>query len=229
MTSGEQISLMEIKIYFYKMVYLVKTPGWVKKVYKNRLWEVKTEKKEIFLSFDDGPHPVHTPFVLDELRKFDAKATFFCIGKNVLLFPQVYERILDEGHAIGNHSFDHLNGWKTKDAVYLENIRKAAENIDSRLFRPPYGRISNFQVAQLASPPTGLKTIMWSVLSGDFDNGISEERCLQNVIFNSRQGSIVVFHDSDKAAAKMKFALPRVLNYFSEKGFCFSKIEQGST
>jgi peptidoglycan-N-acetylglucosamine deacetylase len=167
---------------------------------------------------------VVTPFVLDELKKYNAKATFFCIGKNVVENPDVYKRILGEGHAVGNHTFNHLNGWKTDDAEYLDNIAKAKQYIDSNLFRPPYGRISSFQQKQLSADRFGLKTIMWTVLSGDFDKDITEERCLQNVSLHAKEGSVIVFHDSEKAAKKMQYALPRVLNYFSEKGFSFEKI-----
>jgi peptidoglycan/xylan/chitin deacetylase (PgdA/CDA1 family) len=206
------------------MFYLVKTPGWVKKVFKSRIWDINTTDNTLYLSFDDGPHPEHTPFVLDELKKYNAKATFFCIGKNVLSYPEVYKRIIEEGHAVGNHTFNHLNGLKTGDAAYLDNIRLAQKYIDSKLFRPPYGKITSFQVKQLLNPVYNLKTIMWTVLSGDFDLTISNEQCLQNVILNSRAGSIVVFHDSDKARDKLKYALPKVLAFFSDKGFQFKKI-----
>jgi len=206
------------------MFYLIRTPGWVKKVYKNRVWDMNTSGKELFLSFDDGPHPEHTPFVLDELKKYNAKASFFCIGKNVLSYPEIYKRIIEEGHTVGNHTNDHLNGSKTTDASYLANIKLAKQYIDSKLFRPPYGRISGFLVKQLLSPVYGLKTIMWTVLSGDFDVKISKEQCLQNVILNADKGSIVVFHDSEKASERMKYALPKVLEYFAAKGFLFKAI-----
>lgn len=206
------------------MFYFVKTPVWVEKVYSKRVWKIATEKDELFLTFDDGPHPHHTPFVLDELKKYNAKATFFCIGKNVLDHPNIYRRILEEGHAVGNHTQNHLNGWKTKDGVYLENIRIAQQYIDSNLFRPPYGRISGFQVRQLLQPRYKLLTIMWTVLSGDFDVSIAPQQCLQNVLLNSKKGSIIVFHDSEKAQARMRFALPEVLKYFTARGFKFNKI-----
>ncbi len=206
------------------MVYLIKTPGWIKKVFKNRIWDINTSENELFLSFDDGPHPEHTPFVLDMLKKYNAKATFFCIGKNVMAYPDIYQRIIEEGHAVGNHTFNHLNGSKTADAVYLDNILQAKQYIDSELFRPPYGKISGFQVKQLLNPVYGLKTIMWTVLSGDFDQKISNEQCLQNVILNARQGSIVVFHDSEKASEKLRYALPVVMAFFSARDFSFKRI-----
>ncbi|MBC7935245.1 MAG: polysaccharide deacetylase family protein [Rhizobacter sp.] len=206
------------------MFYLVKTPTWVKKLYPKRTWEITGSGKEIFLSFDDGPHPVHTGFVLDELRKYNAKATFFCIGKNVAEHPEVYRRIVEEGHAIGNHTHNHLNAWKVKDGAYLNNIDMARRYIDSNLFRPPYGKINSFLVNQLLSPAYSLRTIMWTVLSGDFDTRITNARCLENVLLHAKEGSIVVFHDSDKAQERMRFALPEVLKYFSEKGFVFSAV-----
>jgi peptidoglycan/xylan/chitin deacetylase (PgdA/CDA1 family) len=206
------------------MLYLVKTPGWVEKVYPRRIWNIATEKDELFLTFDDGPHPVHTAFVLDELKKYNAKATFFCIGKNVVEQPGIYRRILEEGHAVGNHTQNHLDGWKTKDAVYLQNIRAAQTYIDSKLFRPPYGKITSFQVDQLLQPGYKLRTIMWTVLSGDFDESLTPRQCLQNVLLNSKKGSIIVFHDSEKAQERMRFALPEVLKYFTARGFQFNKI-----
>lgn len=206
------------------MFYLVKTPAWVKKVYPGRIWDLPSEKSELFLTFDDGPHPVHTPFVLDELRNYNAKATFFCIGKNVVDHPQIYRRILEEGHAVGNHTYNHLNGWKVKDEIYLENIQRARQYIDSTLFRPPYGRMSNFQVKQLLLPRYRLKTVMWTVLSGDFDESISPAQCLQNVLLHTTKGAIIVFHDSEKAQERMRHALPAVLKYFGGKGFTFSPV-----
>lgn len=206
------------------MFYFVKTPGWLKKLYKSRVWEINTDVDELYLTFDDGPHPEHTSFVLDELKKYNSKATFFCIGKNVQAYPEVYRRIIEEGHAVGNHTFNHLNGRKTNDQAYLQDIKEAARFIDSKMFRPPYGRASNFQVAQLKKPAFGLSTIMWTVLSGDFDPSITKEVCLQNVLLNSGAGSIIVFHDSEKANEKMRYALPMVLSFFSDKKFVFKKL-----
>jgi peptidoglycan/xylan/chitin deacetylase (PgdA/CDA1 family) len=194
------------------MFYFVKTPGWLKKLYDQCIWSIPVNRKIIYLSFDDGPHPVLTPFVLDELKKYNAKASFFCIGKNVLAHPDIYRRIIDEGHAVGNHSFNHLNGWKTADHIYLDDLAEAKKYIDSRLFRPPYGRINRFQLKQLSLQRFNLKAVMWTVLSGDFDEKISPENCLENVLLNSESGSIIVFHDSDKAAVRMQHALKGTLN-----------------
>jgi peptidoglycan/xylan/chitin deacetylase (PgdA/CDA1 family) len=206
------------------LIYFIKTPNWLKWVYKSCFWEIKTDEKKIFLSFDDGPHPQITPFVLEELRKYNAKATFFCIGDNVSKYPDVYKKIIDEGHMVGNHTQNHLNGWKTEDKLYLDNIAMAQKHIDSDLFRPPYGRITRFQLSQLTLLRFNLKTIMWTILSGDFDKSISKEDCRDNVILNAKEGSIVVFHDSEKARERMTFALPEVLNYFASKGYVFEKI-----
>ncbi len=181
--------------------------------------------KTLFLSFDDGPHPVITPFVLDELKKYNAKACFFCIAKNVIAYPDVYKRIIDEGHSVGNHGFNHLNGWKTDDAVYLDDIAEAKKYIDSNLFRPPYGRIGKFQLSQLSLPRFKLKTVMWSVLSGDFDEQLSQEKCLEYVLLHTKPGSIIVFHDSEKANERMRYALTGTLKYFNNLGYRFEKIQ----
>lgn len=208
------------------MFYFNKIPVWIKWLYKSCIWDIKTNENNIYITFDDGPHPTITPVVLDELKKYNAKATFFCIGKNVALYPDVYQRIIDEGHAVGNHTQNHLNGWKSDDSVYLNDILEAKKHIDSTLFRPPYGRISNFQIKQLVKEKFKLKVVMWSVLSGDFDKNILNEDCVNNVILNAKSGSIVVFHDSEKAQEKMLFALPKVLRYFSQLGYNFESIER---
>jgi len=206
------------------MFYLVRSPWWLKKIYSRLVWSIPVREKVLYLSFDDGPHPVATPFVLDELKKHDARATFFCIGKNVQEYPQIYRRVLMEGHRVGNHTQNHLNGWKTEDKKYLQNIRDAAVLIDSDLFRPPYGRISLFQSSLLRNPPYNYKIIMWEVLSADFDRGLSAERCARHVIRHARPGSIVVFHDSEKAWDRLRVALPAVLKHFSQLGYRFEAI-----
>ena len=182
------------------MRYFVKTPWWLKKIYPHRLWQVDTEEKIIYLSFDDGPHPVATPFVLDELKKLDAKATFFCIGKNVAAYPALYKRIIDEGHSVGNHTQQHLNGWKTDSETYFSDVALAAEYIQSNLFRPPYGRLKSVQAKGISKAMKNklAKIVMWDVLSGDFDESLSKEQCLNNVIHHTTCGSIVVFHDRDR-------------------------------
>jgi peptidoglycan/xylan/chitin deacetylase (PgdA/CDA1 family) len=204
------------------MFYFVKTPGFLKKIYASCIWNMPVDQKKIYLTFDDGPHPTATPFVLDELKKYNAKATFFCIGKNVETHPQLYKRILNEGHRTGNHTQNHLNGWKASDENYFDDIKDAAKVIDSNLFRPPYGRISQFQIAALIKQ--NIKIIMWDVLSGDFDEKISAETCTSNVIKHAANGSIIVFHDSEKALEKMKVSLRETLNYFSRFGYSFEVI-----
>lgn len=193
-------------------------------MYSSCVWEFPTDKKILYLTFDDGPYPEATSFVLDELKKYNAKATFFCIGKNVANHTELYRRIIDEGHQVGNHTFHHLNGWKTGNMSYLKDISAAAKYIDSSLFRPPYGKISPWQVKHIREA-LKMKVIMWSVLSADFDAKVTPASCLQNVVLAAKQGSIIVFHDSEKAWNNLKYALPEVLAYFSKQGYSFEKIE----
>ena len=206
--------------------YFVKTPWWLKRIYPGRVWDINITEKIIYLTFDDGPHPVATPFVLDELKKYNAKATFFCIGKNVAEYPEIYKRILNEGHRAGNHTQNHLNGWQTNDAIYLNNIAEATQYINSELFRPPYGRIKKSQAKKIDTVIKNKepKIIMWSVLSGDFDTTISKERCLKNVVTNVKAGAIVVFHDSEKAYQHLEYTLPKALQMLLENGYRFEKL-----
>jgi peptidoglycan-N-acetylglucosamine deacetylase len=211
------------------MFYLTKTPGLLKTFYPLCTWNFSTDSRSIYFTFDDGPHPVATPFVLDALKQYNAKATFFCIGKNVVAYPEIYARILNDGHSTGNHTFNHLNGWKTADEDYIKNISEARKYIDSNLFRPPYGRITRFQLRLLTAAENLkqkiiYKIIMWDVLSGDFDMTITADRCVRNVTSNAKGGSIVVFHDSEKALPRMQKALTESLKYFSGKGFNFDAI-----
>jgi len=206
------------------MGFLIRIPGLLRRLYHRRIWNISSEPKAMFLTFDDGPHPVVTSFVLDELKKFNAKATFFCIGKNVVEHPEVFKRIILEGHKVGNHTMNHLNGWKANDEIYLGDILQAKQIIDSNLFRPPYGRLTSFQERQLYKPLYQLTVVMWSVLSGDFDPNTSPEQCSQNVILNAKGGDIIVFHDSEKASEKIKYTLPIFLKLMSEKGFEFKAI-----
>jgi peptidoglycan-N-acetylglucosamine deacetylase len=206
------------------MFYIVKTPNWVKKIFRTSIWEITEAQKSIYLTFDDGPHSAITSFVLDELKKYNARATFFCIGKNVVDNPLIFKRILSEGHALGNHTHNHLDGWKTSKNNYLQNIIEAAKYIDSNLFRPPYGRISSTQHQALQQLDKPFKMVMWSVLSGDFDVTITPEQCCNNVLKNAEAGSVIVFHDSEKAFERLRYVLPVVLKYFSEKGYQFERI-----
>lgn len=218
--------------------YFPRTPRFMMRLFSKYTWRFLTQKKEIFLTFDDGPTPEITQFVLDELQKYDAKATFFCIGKNIEKHPNIFAQIIADGHAIGNHTQNHLKGWKTKTKTYLENILECEEVISkeieklnnsktniqkSKLFRPPYGKIKKKQAKKLLKK--GYEIIMWDVLSADFDTNISKEDCLKNVLENTKKGSIIVFHDSIKAAERMQHTLPKILEEFSNKGFTFSRIE----
>lgn len=207
---------------FFCSMYLVKTPWWLRKLYSPHLvWKIPTDKKEIFLTFDDGPHPAITPFVLQCLKQYNAKATFFCVGNNVSRYPHIYQQILDEGHQVGNHTNDHINGWKTSNTIYQKNVMLAQQVINSTLFRPPYGRITKPQIKEL-SPV--FKVIMWDVLSGDFDVSLSPQKCLDNVIANTTSGSIIVFHDSEKAFPRLEFALPKSLLFFAERDYVMKAI-----
>ncbi|RYY56779.1 MAG: polysaccharide deacetylase family protein [Chitinophagaceae bacterium] len=206
--------------------YFIKTPWWLKKVYPNYTWDIPAKEKIVYLSFDDGPHEVATPFVLDELKKAGATATFFCIGKNVVAQPAIYRRILDEGHSVGNHTHNHLNGWKTSNRIYLNDVAEAGKYIDSDLFRPPYGRISRFQASALANAlkKPSVKVVMWDVLSADFDTTLSGEDCLKNVVLNIKPGSIVIMHDSQKAWERLEYLLPRLMVYLTGQGYKIKKL-----
>jgi peptidoglycan/xylan/chitin deacetylase (PgdA/CDA1 family) len=207
-------------------MYLVKTPFWLRALYPSCTWKIPSAKKVIYLSFDDGPHVDATPFVLAELKKYNAKACFFCIGKNVAAHKNLYEQILHEGHTVGNHTYDHVNGWKTNTANYIENIELAGKLIHSNLFRPPYGRITKSQIQKIKANKTlPQKIIMWDVLSGDFDLSLTAESCIKNIIKNTVAGSIVVFHDSAKAFERLKIALPRILAHFTALGYTFEAIQ----
>ena len=208
------------------MFYFVKTPGWLKRIYDSYIWSIPVTDKILYLTFDDGPHPEATPFVLKELKKHNALATFFCIGKNVVSYPGIYNQIISEGHAVGNHTYNHLNGWKTNNDDYLKDVALASHEIDSDLFRPPYGRITSFQAKNLKQVMNGRqpKVIMWDVLSGDFDIECTPQQCLANVLLASVSGSIIIFHDSEKAFPNLAYTLPRILNYFSEKGYLFKSL-----
>ena len=200
------------------------------RIFSKYTWHFFSDKKEIFLTFDDGPTPEITEFVLTELKKYNAKATFFCIGKNIKNHPEIFNKIIADNHAIGNHTQNHIKGWEYTKNDYLENVIKVEETLKTcnfktlqlNLFRPPYGKIKKSQAKKILK--RGYKIIMWTVLSADFKTTISKEEYLQNVLKNTKNGSIIVFHDSVKAAERMKYALPKVLKEFSDKGFVFKSI-----
>lgn len=209
-------------------MYFIKAPWWLKKLYPVCVFNIPVEENILYLTFDDGPHEEATPYVLDTLKQFNAKATFFCIGKNVEANPELYKRILDEGHRTGNHTFNHLNGWKVTSEEYINNIIKARDYIDSSLFRPPYGRITKFQMRLLSKQGLAggkiFDIIMWDVLSADFDISLTAEQCTKNVISKSVKGSVITFHDSKKAFPRMKESLLKTLEHFGGLGYRFEAI-----
>jgi len=200
----------------------IKTPLVVKKMFPDFVWDIPTQNKVLYLTFDDGPTPETTNWTLDILKQYNAKATFFCVGDNVKKHPDLYQLIIDENHKIGNHTQNHLKGWSTKTKAYLKNIKDASTYINSNLFRPPYGQIKPKQGKQLID--LGYHIIMWDVLSFDWDQNVSKEQCFNNVISKAKNGSIIVFHDSLKASINMKYTLPKILEYYSEKGFTFKTL-----
>jgi peptidoglycan-N-acetylglucosamine deacetylase len=202
-------------------MYLVKIPSIAPKCAPHLLWHTERNTSTLHLTFDDGPHLSITPEVLDLLNSYQAKATFFCLGKNAEAHPQLMERLRKEGHTIGNHGYSHLNGWYTPTTAYIKNALKANELLRTSLFRPPYGRITPAQVRLLKKR---FRIVMWDVISGDFDRSISAEKCTQNVITHATQGSIVVFHDSEKAHQRMIPALEATLRHFSEQGYTFTGL-----
>ncbi len=213
--------------------YWIKTNAFIKKIFSNHVWEISNTENKIYLTFDDGPIPEITEWVLEELKKYNAKATFFCIGNNIEKHPEIFEKVINDAHSVGNHTFNHLNGWKTSTKEYLENFKLCEDSISNlqskiynlklKLFRPPYGKIKFSQSKKLRQ--LGYKIIMWDVLSADYDTAISPEKCLENVLQNVSSGSIIVFHDSVKAFPNLEYTLPRALKYWQEKGFVFEKLD----
>ena len=207
----------------------VKTHWSIKKLFSNYVWDIANKENKVYLTFDDGPTPAITEWTLQQLRNFNTKATFFCIGDNIRKYPEIYQKVIQDGHSIGNHTFNHLNGWKTSTAEYLKNSKLCQSTIynltstSNNLFRPPYGKIKPSQSKQLRA--MGYKIVMWDVLSEDFDATISPERCLENVLKNVTSGSIIVFHDSLKAFPNLEYALPKTLEFLREKGFVCERID----
>ena len=206
------------------------TEWWLSKIFPDLTWKVETSRKEIYLTFDDGPIPAVTEFVLEQLGKYNAKATFFCVGENVKRNPDVFEKILKAGHTAANHTYNHLQGWKTQDDDYLKNILTADQAMSSHslykiqgkiLFRPPYGKIKRSQIALLKH---NYRIVMWSVLTKDYDPMISPENCLTRSLALTEPGSVVVFHDSLKAQKNMEYVLPLFLKHFAEKGYVFRSL-----
>jgi peptidoglycan/xylan/chitin deacetylase (PgdA/CDA1 family) len=209
---------------------LVVTPKILRLFYPSLIWEMPKGEKKIYLTFDDGPHPTITPQVLEILKKFNAKATFFCVGNNVKKYKETFELIKKEGHSVGNHTFNHEKGLITKTKDYVDSVIEADALIQSPLFRPPHGRIKFSQIKSLKknlsnSATQQLKIVAWTVISYDWDKSLSPEDCFNNVIKNADDGSIIVFHDSEKAVNNMIPALIKVLEYYTNKGYSFEKLE----
>jgi peptidoglycan/xylan/chitin deacetylase (PgdA/CDA1 family) len=210
--------------------YWIKTSRFIKLCFPNFVWDVPGKERKVYLTFDDGPTPEVTEWVLDTLASHGIKATFFCIGNNIENHPHIFRKVIDEGHTIGNHTFNHLNGWNTENEPYLNNVEAAENTIVAlypafkinMLFRPPYGKIKASQSRRLRAQ--GYSIIMWDVLSADFDQSISPKKCLKNVIDNTRDGSIIIFHDSVKAFENLKYALPLTIEYLKSKGYEFGVI-----
>ena len=200
---------------------LIKTPTLIQFFFPSLLWSKKRDKKILYLTFDDGPYNMLSPFILDELKKYKAKATFFYLGSKAEKYPQLIKRCKDENHKIGNHTYSHPNGWKTKNSRYYQDIDKANKLLNSNLFRPPYGRIKPSQINHLKKY---YKIIMWDILSWDFDKKTSPEECYNNIINNTKSGSIIVLHENEKSAKNVKEVLPKILSYFSSQGFKFEKL-----
>jgi peptidoglycan-N-acetylglucosamine deacetylase len=197
-------------------MYLVKTPSLVKSVFAGYVWDIPTKERVVYLTFDDGPIPGLTPWVLDVLSQYGCTATFFCVGENVKNNPEIFQRILDEGHSVGNHTYNHLNGWFVDEDEYLDNIALCDDYMDTILFRPPYGKLKPSQTIAIKNQKN---IVMWDILSGDFDQTISQEKCLTNVLNNYNEGSIIVFHDNIKAEVNLKYALPLFLEHLKSNGF----------
>jgi len=209
-------------------MYWHKTPYWLKAIYPGLNWHKNRNRKTLYLTFDDGPIPIVTEYVLEQLHQHDAKATFFCVGDNIAKHPHVFQKIIEQGHSIGNHTFNHINGWQTEDEMYGQNIAQCQKRIDQSyqrnlrpLFRPPYGKITRRQARHLKKY---YEIIKWEVLSGDFATDLDHEICLEKTISATRNGSIVVFHDSFKAEKTLRYCLPKFLSYFNERGYSFDAL-----
>lgn len=210
------------------MFYWVKTHRYIKWLFSSQIWSMPNPENKIYLTFDDGPTPEVTQWVLELLKQQEVKATFFCIGKNIASYPAIFEKVVNDGHSIGNHTNNHLSGWKTSTKTYLKNVGECEGEIcktyykNSLLFRPPYGKITPTQSKKLRK--LGYKIIMWDILTADFDTTISPEKCFENATKKVKNGSIIVFHDSKKAFENTKHALPKAIEYYKSKGFKFDVL-----
>lgn len=202
----------------------IEVPKFIKRIFPNLIWSFSDEhqKKEVFLTFDDGPTPEITEWILKTLSNYNAKATFFCLGKNAEMYPDLASKILSEGHALGNHTYSHQKGFSMNVERYMQDVDLADEFLHTPLFRPPYGRITPSQARRLSDR---YKIIMWNVLSRDYSSVVSEEACAKTVVKHTKSGSIVVFHDSKKSFKNMSYALPILLEHLTREGYVCKKIE----
>lgn len=207
------INKINLKVHF---------PAWITSMFPSGIWNIPTGNKTVYLTFDDGPIPEVTPLVLDILKKHNIKATFFCVGENVMRYPDIYQQVLDAGHAVGNHTYNHMQGFKSSTEDYIQNVEKAAHYIKSDLFRPPHGTIKPTQYAEIINR---YHLIMWDVISCDYDSNLSPNDCFKNVADFVRDGSIITFHDSLKAEKNVLEALPKAIEFLQKNGYKFKKIE----
>jgi len=210
------------------LLHFYQTPGIFRRLSKDLVWKIPASKPEIYLTFDDGPIPGLTEFILEILADFDARATFFCVGDNIFKHPAICDKVVKSGHLIGNHTYNHISGWATQHKLYFKNIENCQsfisrhqDTLSQPLFRPPYGKISKSQIKILRDK---YQIIMWDVLTYDFDKSHTPQKSLEKIIYGTKPGSIVVFHDNYKAENKLKYMLPRYLKYFAEKGYTFKKL-----
>lgn len=202
-------------------MYFVQSPFFLRWMYPKVVWNKSRKDKILYLTFDDGPIPEITPWILDTLAKYNAKATFFCVGENIKKYPEIFERIINEGHQVGNHTYNHLRGWDYSDEEYLENVYKCQELTKTNLFRPPYARAKKSQLRVLQND---FEIIYWDVLSGDFDINLSPSCCYKNIINHTKNGSIIVLHDNIKAIPRVEYVLPKLLSHFTESGYTFNTL-----
>lgn len=196
----------------------VRVPQLLKKLFPSFTWDYNTGKKVVYITFDDGPIPESTPWTLNLLKEKGVKATFFCVGDNVRKYPELYQQVLDEGHAVGNHTHNHLRGFTSQNKTYVNNVTLASKYINSKLFRPPYGMIKRSQAKELLKD---FKIVMWDVLSEDYRQDISPETCFKAVLKHTRPGSIILFHNHVKSEKNMQYALPRLIDELRNRGFKF--------
>jgi peptidoglycan/xylan/chitin deacetylase (PgdA/CDA1 family) len=200
---------------------LVRPPQLLRSYYRKSVWRMNKDEPVIYLTFDDGPIEDLTPWVLDVLKHYNVKATFFCVGENIERNKSIFDRLLNEGHGAGNHTYNHIKGWKTPTSEYLDNVEKCEQLLETKLFRPPYGRITKPQFNKLSED---YKVVFWDVLSYDYDKFVTPETCLANSIKYTRPGSIIVFHDNIKAQKNLKFALPQYIEHFLKLNYKFATL-----